>query len=176
MYFDRTKGCVGIASVVGLLTWAGSAQTLLAQGATRDLSGYTSPGVMFTVTITIDPPEGTGVAGVEETPPAGWPVSNISDGGTWDPVTEEVKWAPLFDPSIPAAVTYDVTPPGNATGQQCFSGIAYFDGIDYTIEGDDCISIGIPTISQWGLVVMAVLVLTVGTTVLKRRCSGMCGA
>ena len=75
-------GCM-LWIIAGLSVWVGAAQPACAHGATRDLTDYSDPGIMFTVSISIDPPPGTGVVGVEDAPPAGWPVSNISNGGIW---------------------------------------------------------------------------------------------
>lgn len=156
------------AVLAGLVGWTGLTQSVWADGATRDLSGYTAPGTAFTVTITLVPPAGTHVAGVEEAPPASWVVSSISDSGTWDAGTEEVKWGPFFDPSIPGAVTYDVTPPGEVTGEHCFGGTVTFDTLNASIGGDDCLPLTIPTMSGWGAVALLLLLLTAGTLVLRR--------
>jgi len=149
------------------LAWAGSARPVFAEGATRDLSDYSLPGVTFTVSIAIDDDPTTDLVGVEEAPPSGWTVSAISNGGEWDEQNAEVKWL-FFSPSIPSAVTYDLTPPGDASGLQCFSGIANFDGVEQPIAGDQCLSVTIPTLCEWGLVVLALLVLTAGSTLLIR--------
>jgi len=124
---------------------------------------------MFTVSISIDPPPGTGVVGLEDVPPAGWSVSSISNGGIWITELQMIKWLPFYDPSIPAAVTYDVTPPDQAQGIYCFAGKVSFDGPDRPIGGDECIPIGVPTLSEWGMLAMTLLVLTGGTLVLIRR-------
>jgi len=152
-----------------LLAAVGGAAPAVADGATRDLSGCTDPGVLFTVTISIDPPEGTVVCGLEEAPPAGWEVSDISDGGTWDAQTGEVKWGLFFAPSIPAFVTYDITPPVGASGRFCFSGIALFDAGERPIAGDGCVAVAVPTLSTWGLSTMALMLLAAATFVLVRR-------
>jgi len=144
-------------------------QSVFAQGATRDLSGYAEPGVSFTVTIAIDPPAGTAVVGAEDAPPTGWSVSNISDGGTWDAEQEKVKWPLFLDPSIPEVVTYDVTPPDEIPGMYCFAGTVSFDGSEDPIAGDECIPIRIPTVSEWGMVTMILLVAVAGTLVLIRH-------
>lgn len=112
---------------------------------------------------------GTIVAAVEETPPTGWVVSNISDSGVWDAGTEEVKWGPLFDPSIPTAVTYDVTAPGDVPDAPCFSGEVTFDTLIDPIGGDQCLGLAIPTVSAWGIVAMALLVFTLATLILTKQ-------
>ncbi len=113
---------------------------LRGEGATRSLPcGYT-PGESLTVSISIDPPPGTLAAGLEDSPPGGWTVSTISNGGVFDSSTGKVKWGPFFAPSIPSVVTYDVKPPGAATGEHCFSGAVSFDGLNQSITGELCIS------------------------------------
>jgi hypothetical protein len=161
-------GCVSI-KLLCLLAWAGAAPSAFAQSATRDLSGYSDPGVTFTVSITIDTPPGTFAVGLEESPPPGWSVSNMSNGGTWDTQSEKVKWGPFSNPSIPALVTYDVTQPGGQTGERCFAGTVSFDGSDQPIEGDQCVGVAIPTLPKWGVVVMTLLVLMAGVLLLARR-------
>ena len=152
-----------------MIACGGMARSARADGATRDLSAYGGPGATFTVSIAIDPPMGTIVAALEETPPAGWVVSNISDSGTWDAGTEEVKWGPLFDPSIPAAVSYDITPPGEVPGAPCFSGDVTFDTLIDTIGGDQCLGLAIPAASAWGIVAMVLLVFTAATLILNEQ-------
>ena len=56
MHSRCRTNCVSSAVVVGLIAWAGSTQFVMAEGATRDLSGYLRPGVTFTVSIALDPP------------------------------------------------------------------------------------------------------------------------
>ena len=160
-------GCM-LLMISGLAVCTGAPQAAYAYGATRDLSDYSAPGVMFTVSISVDPPPGTAV-GLEDMPPAGWPVSSISNGGFWDADLQMVKWPPFYDPSIPAAVTYDVTPPPLAHGIFCFAGKVSFDGPDQAIGGDECIPIGVPTLSEWGMVAMTLLLLAAATVVLIRR-------
>ena len=167
MYDKSKRGCNGIRLFLCVIAWALPAVSVFGQGATRDLSDYSEPGVTFTVSIALDVPKGTISAGVEEAPPSGWVVSNISEGGSWDALTEEVKWAPLFDP-FPAVVTYDVAPPANASGDLCFTGVVSFGGPEQPIDGDQCLLIGIPTLSEWGLVIMGLLVLAAGTVTLRR--------
>lgn len=166
----RQRNSVRTAAVlVGMIACGGMARSARADGATRDLSAYGGPGVTFTVSIAIDPPMATIVAALEETPPTGWVVSSISDSGVWDAGTEEVKWGPLFDPSIPGTVTYDVTAPGEVSGSPCFSGDVTFDTLIDSIGGDQCLGLAIPTASAWGFAAMALLVLTFATLILTKH-------
>ncbi len=114
-------------------------------------------------------PQGATVLGVEDTPPVGWPVSNISHAGTWDTQNGKVKWGLFFDPSIPATVTYEVKAPLNVTGMLCFAGTVSVDGVDFSIEGDRCLAIGVPTLTGWGMFIMLLAVLTAATLVITGR-------
>jgi hypothetical protein len=174
-WFARRTGRIALAVCLGLFAWAGPVPRTFADGATRDLPDHYGPDTTLTVTIAIDPPDppdppGSPVpAGFEDSPPVGWTVSNISDGGTWDAQMGKVKWLFLSLP-IPEVVTYDVTPPASGRGEQCFTGIAIFPNTeDLPITGDQCIAIVVPTLSEWGLAVMALLVITAGTIVIEKR-------
>ena len=90
-------------------------------------AAYT-PGVPFTVTDTITPSASVTVYAVEDQPPPGWIVSNISGGGVFDAVNQKVKWGLFFD-QTPRTFTYQVTPPASAGGTALFDGQASFDGL-----------------------------------------------
>ena len=121
------------------------------------------------MTITLHPPAGTTAAGVDEKPPAGWIVLNIKNGGTLDPSTGLVKWGPLFNPADPTVLTYDVTPPGFATGDECYQGFVSFGGPeDIPIEGDNACVI-IPAVSPWALAIAALLTLGAGGLIVPRK-------
>ena len=137
--------------------------------ATRDLSGFAIAGDPFTVIITTEVPQGATVVGVEDTPPVGWAVSNISDAGTWDVQNGKVKWGLFFDPSIPTTVTYDVSATRNAMGLLCFAGTVSVEGVDFSIEGEQCLAIGVPTLTGWGMFIMLLAVLTAATLVITGR-------
>lgn len=140
-----------------------------AQGATRDLSQFVGPTSTFTVTIAVNPPAGTSVVGVEEAPPSGWTVSVISNGGTFDAGTGKVKWGPFFDPAIPPLVSYDVTPPPGSVGYECFTGTVSFGGASApNITGDTCVLVPVPAVTEWGMAIMALMMLC-GATVLIGR-------
>jgi hypothetical protein len=68
---------------------------------------------------------------VEEIPPAGWAVTNISHGGVYDPATGRVRWG-LFTDQTSRTLTYDVTPTGALAP---FAGIVSFDGVNASIAG-----------------------------------------
>ena len=100
-------------------------------------------GLPTTVSIAVTSDVSVQVYAAEDTPPAGWTVSNINEGGAWDSVNEKVKWGLFFDNS-PRTLTYDVTPPVGTTGCPPFYGIASFDGVDETICLDDTICKCVP--------------------------------
>ena len=128
-----------ITPLLGLLAWVSMATPVFAVGATRDLPEYYTPDETFTVAIAVDTPEDTGVQAIEDSPPAGWTqIDNISHYGTYDSIHHKVKWGPFFDDDS-RTVTYDITPPSGASGEECFDGSVSFDGINEPIEGDECV-------------------------------------
>ena len=107
-----------------------------ASGAVRDLPYVYSAGVSFDVTITINPPDGTLAAALEDRPPPGWTIGSGSDGCEWAPISAKVKCGPYFEPNIPSEVHYTVTPPENGSREGCFTGTVSFDGNNQPIVGD----------------------------------------
>ncbi len=152
--------------MIGLV--ATTALSARGQSATRDLSGFSGAGNTFVVSLALDIPSGVNVVGVEEGPPAGWVASAISDGGFWDVDTELVKWVLLTEP-FPTSLTYDVAPPDDAMGNLCFAGEISFDGPSVTIEGDDCLAVGIPAASGIALALFAGVLLVAGCVMIARR-------
>jgi len=139
------------------------------QSAVRDLPPVYGGGVTsIQVSITINPPPGVAVVGLEDKPPSGWPVSNISDGGAFDVQSGKVKWGPFFA-SIPGGVSYQLAVPSSASGPACFVGAVSFDGLDQPIAGDACVSGPIPAVSEWGLLALGLTLLIGGTILLQRR-------
>lgn len=130
---DSTTG------LICLFAWTGAALPVFADGAARDLPANYEPGVSFTVSIVTNAPDGALVMGLEDSPPDGWTeIQDISDGGVYGAVYHKVKWGPFFT-NLSRTVSYEVTPPGDATGEQCFEGTVFFDGIPEPIIGDDCV-------------------------------------
>ncbi|MEE9295166.1 MAG: hypothetical protein V3W34_09445 [Phycisphaerae bacterium] len=106
--------------------------------ATRDLPSCYIAGEHLSVRMSYEPPAGTFAVGVEDTPPSGWSISNISDGGSWDPVNRKVKW--VFFNGHPRTVSYIATPPTEKAGEVCFAGSINFDGgPNLCVGGDTCI-------------------------------------
>jgi len=143
-------------------------EAVQAQTPSRDLSDYSNPSTTFTVVITLNLPPGTTTAGVVDTPPTDWAVTNISDSGTWDEEILAVKWGPFFDPGIPATVSYDITPTGIGA-VRCFTGQVSYPGVDEPIGGDDCVGDLAPAASAWGLAAMTLSLLAAATLVLRRE-------
>jgi hypothetical protein len=108
--------------------------------ATSDFTpdSYT-PGSIVTVCIKVVPPCGTQAYAVEDSPPPGWAVNNISNGGVWDNVNGKVKWGPFFD-DVSRTLCYDATPPAGESGTKVFTGTASFDGVNKPIGGEREIS------------------------------------
>jgi hypothetical protein len=93
---------------------------------------------METVQILINPPAGASAIALEDSPPAGWVVGQISDGGSYDATNHKVKWGPFFEP-FPPGVRYEVTPPAGDDGLRCFRGTLSVDGLNEAICGDACV-------------------------------------
>jgi hypothetical protein len=111
--------------------------------AERDLPVGYQAGVPFTVTLHLEAGETITAYGVEDGPPPGWTVANISHGGEFDSQNRKVKWDPFFASNgRQQTLTYQVTPPAEASGTAIFEGVASFDGINVPLGGDQTISPG----------------------------------
>jgi uncharacterized delta-60 repeat protein len=90
------------------------------------------------------PPASVSVYAVEDQPPAGWPVTNISHSGVWDGATGKVKFGPFYD-AEPRALSYEVGTPvwgiHCALGVFCFSGRASADGVNSPVGGQQCLAL-----------------------------------
>ena len=151
-----------------ILTLELAAPMAAGQSAVRDLPPVYGGGITdISVSIAINPPQGVAVVGLEDKPPTGWPVSNISNGGTLDVQNGKVKW--FFLAPSPGSVSYELAVPGAARGPACFGGDVSFDGLDRPIIGDACVVGPIPAMSEWGLLVLSLLLLIGGTVILNRR-------
>jgi len=102
--------------------------------AVRSLPPDYEPEVAVDVGIEVTPDAGTLAYAIEDAPPAGWTVSDISDGGSWDDVNKKVKW--VFLDGTARTLTYKATPPAGESGTKTFSGAASFDGSSVAIGGD----------------------------------------
>ncbi len=97
-----------------------------------------------TVGLLARPAPSTTTYAVQDQPPAGWQVANISDGGMLDPVTGQVKFGPFFD-NAERDLRYDALPPVCGVYGLCgvftFIGDASADGLNRTISGDSLITV-----------------------------------
>lgn len=169
MYAKPKNVIVRFMEIYGLILFITMTQSAYGADTVRDLKNFSGPGITFTISISIQPPEGTVVVALEEIPPVDWTVSNISDSGIWDLQSEKIKWGLFFNPSIPSIVSYDIAPPTEFISEQCFIGIVSFDGTNQDIGGDRCIAAAIPTLSGWGLIILTLLVLVCGIVFIERR-------
>lgn len=106
----------------------------------RELPAAYTPGVSFVVELRADPPEGTFAYAVEDRPPTGWRVSEVSDDGAFDIVNGKVKFGPFLDDSA-RTLKYRLTPPSTATGAFEFTGSSSVNGATYPITGDSRIEL-----------------------------------
>jgi hypothetical protein len=116
------------AAVVVLL-----APVSIADG-TRSLGTCYTPGLPLSVSIAANPLVTVQVYAVEDAPPAGWTVADITESGQWDAVNNKVKWGPFFD-HTPRTLAYRATPPGGERGSKAFSGTLSADGVNTAIGG-----------------------------------------
>jgi hypothetical protein len=101
--------------------------------AQRTLPASYTPGQPFDVSIAVN---NTGFAAIEERPPAGWTVTNMSSGGEFN--NGIVTW--LFMQPAQTTVTYTVTPSAEAQGAAQFHGVFSLDGTDYSIGGTSSVA------------------------------------
>ena len=76
---------------------------------------------------------------VTETPPVGWIVSAISDGGTFDGATGKITFGPIAADRV-ALLTYSLTPPPGTKETKAFSGTLDVDGAVTSISGQQTIN------------------------------------
>ncbi|MFO1499253.1 MAG: Ig-like domain-containing protein [Verrucomicrobiota bacterium] len=105
----------------------------------RELPPTYNPGEKLKVELTFDPALGNSPYALEDQPPAGWIVSDISDGGVFDPATGKVKFG-LIAGDAPYAVSYMVTPPPDANGYQKFLGATSAGGSLAEVSGNRTIA------------------------------------
>jgi subtilisin family serine protease len=92
------------------------------------------------VTIAVVPNSTVSSYSLTDTPPSGWSVTNIDNGGGWDNVNQQVTWGPFAD-HTPRSLDYDVLPPSGTTGVQCFAGtVSFDDASNCAVTVNNCIS------------------------------------
>jgi hypothetical protein len=109
-----------------------------ASSAMRLLPAQYQAGRKFRVGIVVMPGRGTLSYSVIEHPPAGWSVSDVSDGGTYNAADGAVRFGPIPGERV-RLLTYSVKPPNNARGIQLFSGELVADGVSSRIGGHQTI-------------------------------------
>ncbi len=132
------------ASRNGTLTIAGKTFTVTQDApqtpcvAQRTLPAEYIVGQALQVSVQVSPPASTQSHAIEDTPPSGWTVSGIDNGGQFDAVNGKVKWGPFFDATA-RTLKYSVTPPSGMTGQKTFSGTVSINGTSSTMCGNSSI-------------------------------------
>jgi len=102
--------------------------------AVSELPPRYAANIPFTVTIRVSPPSGVASYAVEDRPPTGWQVSQVSDGGVYDPANQIVRWG-LFLDEASRTLTYQVSPPVDVQGQAAFDGTVSFEESEVPIDG-----------------------------------------
>jgi hypothetical protein len=115
--------------------------TVTSEGGTarRVLPAQYRPGRELRVGILVLPGRGAESFTLTETPPAGWSVSEISDGGAFDAATGKITFGPAPADHV-KLLTYSVTPPPGTKGSQTFSGSLDVDGAVTSILGQQTIN------------------------------------
>ncbi len=95
---------------------------------------YYTPGIPVDVILAISPPLSTKVYAVEETPPEGWVMTDISHSGKFNAQSNQIRWGLFFDDTA-RNLTYTAMPPLNMVDTQSFVGQAAFDQLTEAIGG-----------------------------------------
>lgn len=111
----------------------------------RDLTSplYVPGGSTYEVLLYAQPPTGVQTYAVEDRPPSGWQVSDLTPGGVFDSQTGKVKFGPFYD-GVRRTLGYHVTPTDGAVTAQCFDGTGSADGVDSPITGGHCMVPSVP--------------------------------
>jgi hypothetical protein len=102
--------------------------------ASRSAPANFAPAQVTPVRIQVRPDSATLSFAVEETPPAGWIIRNVSHGGRIDRVHQKIKWGPFYD-TEPRELTYEVTALPGTSNTGVFQGIGSFNGRSLTLAG-----------------------------------------
>ena len=103
--------------------------------AHRHLPEFFTAGIPFEVQVTVHPSARSHAYALQDRPPSGWVVSDITHGGLFDPHTGLVKFGPFTDTDS-RVLSYTLLPPDNAEGEAFFSGELSADGHSFPIAGD----------------------------------------
>jgi hypothetical protein len=119
--------------LLGAALLAGAAATpALANSANRSLPATYQPGQAVQAQIAV---VNQGFGAIEERPPAGWTISNISNEGQYNADRHEITW--LFLSPVTTTVSYTATPPAGASGPATFEGSWSVDGSAPAAIGGD---------------------------------------
>lgn len=113
---------------------AGPVDTAMVARAQRVLPDNYQASALLPVGIHVEPVAGTLAFAVEEVPPEGWIVRNISHQGRMDKVNRKIKWGPFYD-TEPRELTYELVPLSGTKSAANFSGMASFDGSKLETSG-----------------------------------------
>jgi hypothetical protein len=102
----------------------------------RELPDAYLPGTIVEVRLRADPPGDAAAWTVEDLPPAGWLVTEISDEGAFDAPHGKVKFGPFLD-GRERILSYRVTAAADASGPQKFAGSSSLNGRTLPVTGDD---------------------------------------
>ena len=116
--------------------------------ATRMLPEYYVPGKEVTVLISADPGAEALAWVLEDSPPKGWQISQISAGGVWDTVNKKAKWG-LFLDNKARDFSYTILPPSEESELVGFSGLLSVNGEGYEIKGGENLESAIELILRY---------------------------
>ena len=108
--------------------------------ASRALPAFFDGANPITIILTVEPGDTASTYAVEETPPSGWTVSEVSDDGQLVVTTGKVRWGPFFDAQT-RSLSYVLTPATSSPTELSFAGTASFDGASLTISGAAALSL-----------------------------------
>ena len=121
MKIAKTIKLFGILSLVCLVTLSMISAAAANPTVCRELPISANPGDTITVELNMEL-DGADKTVIEDNVPAGWVVSNPSDGG-FIVGTDTVTWANTGAAPSDNQLTYDVTIPGDAAGTYDFNGV-----------------------------------------------------
>jgi hypothetical protein len=103
--------------------------------AVRHLPEVFGGGTSVPVAIELNPNPGAEATVLVESPPNGWPVTGVTEGGYVDPDNGSIRFGPYFGDAA-RTIEYQVVVPSAATSPINFSGSVAVDGVVESICGD----------------------------------------
>ena len=143
----RAFDAVGNVSTSAVVTLTVSIPTGCAGTAVRTLPASYAVGSSNSVTIAVTPNNSVASYSLTDTPPSGWRVATIDNGGRWDGVNQQVVWGP-FAGHAARSLHYSVVPPTSG-GVQCFSGTVSFDAGGCSVMGNICLNPAPPVVCAY---------------------------